>query len=235
MRSLLAVGCSSIVLLATPAALAQGWGAQGGASTGGGGSYSYSGPAVGDTHANFGLANQFVLSTNLDIGFVYTANSDIDAPGDQSTSDFAILFGTNIGRTWALDYFVIDNLSVGGQVSYVTVNDGDNNQLSIAPRLGYNIALSDDFSVWPQAGVTFVSAKDTDTDGMGNTTDTTEKAFGLFLNVPILYHITKHFFLGAGPFINTQLSRSSKAEGADSVDLPKTTNIGIQSLIGGYL
>ncbi|HEU4407966.1 MAG TPA: hypothetical protein VFS43_22080 [Polyangiaceae bacterium] len=234
MRSLLAVGCSSFALLVAPAAWAQGWGAQGGVSTGGGGSYSYSGPAVGDTHANFGLANQFVLSTNLDVGFVYTARSGGDPPLDQSTSDFSVLFGTNIGRLWALDYFVIDNLSIGGQVEYTTRNDGDDSVFSIAPRVGYNIAFSDDFSIWPQAGVTFSSEKGTG-DVAGAPVETTERAFGLFLNAPILYHITNHFFLGAGPFINTELSHSAEAEGGDSADLPKTTNVGIQSVLGGYL
>lgn len=230
MRSLLAAGCSMFALLAAPAAWAQGWGAQGGASTGGA-SYSYTGPAPGATHATFGLANQFVLSTSLGTGFTYTARGDSDAPGDQASSDISLQIGTNLGQNWALDYFVIDNLSVGGQIAYSTANDGDAKTFSLAPRVGYNFAFSDDFSLWLQAGVTYAST--TTSDDAGN--DVTNSAFGVVVNAPILYHITNHFFLGIGPFINTELSNSSKPEEGDSFDNSKTTNVGLASLLGGYL
>lgn len=231
MRSLFAAGCSLFALLAAPAAWAQGWGAQ--VSTGGGATYS--GPAVGGTTSNsFGLANQFVLSTNLGTGFTYTTRSDTDAPGDQSTSDFALQVGTNLGQNWALDYFVIDNLSIGGQVSYATNNDGETKTLSVAPRVGYNIALGDDFSIWPQLTVIYTSQ--TDEDEVNNVTvESKSSAFGLGLNVPVLYHITNHFFLGIGPFVNTQLSNSVKVGDADSQDGPKTTQLGLASVLGGYL
>ncbi len=232
MRSLLAAVCSMSALLAASPAWAQGWGAQGGASTGGGASYS--GPALGATHATFGLANQFVLSTNLDIGLAFSSTSDTDGPGDQSTSDFSVRFGTNIGRVWALDYFVIDNLSIGGQVSYLTANDGNTKTFSLAPRLGYNIAFSDDFSIWPQLGVNFTSVTD-QVEAGGVTTEATSSAFGVSLYAPVLYHITNHFFLGIGPFIDTQLSNSTKPEEGDSIDNAKVTNFGLQSLLGGYL
>jgi outer membrane protein with beta-barrel domain len=225
MRSLFAAGCSLFALLAAPAAWAQGWGA--GVSTGGGATYS--GPAVGGTTSNsFGLSNQFVLSTNLGTGFTYETRSE------GGGSDFSVQVGTDLGRVWALDYFVIDNLSIGGQVSYATANDGDSKRLSVAPRVGYNIALGDDFSLWPQLTVTYTNQTD-ETEVNNVTVESKSSAFGLGLNVPVLYHITNHFFLGIGPFINTQLSNSVKVGDGDSQDAPKTTQLGLASVLGGYL
>ena len=232
MRSLLAAGCSTFALLAAPAAWAQGWGAQaGGQVSPAGGSYGYSGPAAPAPHATFGLANQFVLSTNLGTGFTYTTRSEGDVEGSGGDSDFTLQLGTDLGQRWALDYFLIDNLSIGGQISYASRNDGANKSFSLAPRLGYNLAFSDDFSLWLQAGVSFTN--NTVEDAAGN--DAKTSAFGLFLNAPFLYHITNHFFLGAGPFVATELSNSSKVGDADSVGNPKSTSLGIFSLLGGYL
>lgn len=237
MRSLLAAVSSMFALLAAPSAWAQGWGAgaQGGVQGGvPAATYSYTGPAPAAATGSFGLANQFVLSTNLDIGVTFSSVGDSEGEGDTSSSDFLVRFGTNIGRTWSLDYFVIDNLSVGGQVSYQTTNDGDGNTFSLAPRLGYNIGLSDDFSLWPQLTVTFASSKAATQIG-DVTVEAKSSSFGVGLYAPVLYHITNHFFLGTGPFIDTQLSNSIKVEGGDSVDAPKATNFGLQSVLGGYL
>ncbi|MCU0683444.1 MAG: porin family protein [Polyangiaceae bacterium] len=237
MRSLLATVSSMIALLAAPSAWAQGWGAgaQGGVQGGApAATYSYTGPAPAAATGTFGLANQFVLSTNLDIGVAFSSIGDTDGPGDTSSSDFTLRFGTNIGRSWALDYFVIDNLSVGGQITYQTTNDGDDNAFTLAPRVGYNIAFSDDFSLWPQLTVSFTSTKSA-VDVGGVSADAKASAFGLGLYAPVLYHITNHFFLGTGPFIDTQLSNSVKIGDGDSADGPKTTNFGLQSVLGGYL
>jgi hypothetical protein len=233
MRSLLAAGCSTFALLvAAPTAWAQGWGAQGGAQVGtSGASYSYSGPAAPATHATFGLANQFVLSSNLGTGFTYTTRSKGDAPGSGGDSDFALQLGSDLGQAWALDYFVIDNLSIGGQISYASNNDGATKNLSIAPRLGYNLAFSDDFSLWLQAGVAYASTKTEDSAGA----DVKGSSFGLALNAPFLYHITNHFFLGAGPFASTELGNSAKVGGGASVDNPKSTSFGLLTLLGGYI
>jgi hypothetical protein len=57
----------------------------------------------------------------------------------------------------AADFFVIDNLSIGGFVAfnYTKTGDSDSNRFSIGPRVGYNLPFSDLISIWPKVGFSF--------------------------------------------------------------------------------
>jgi hypothetical protein len=95
----------------------------------------------------------------------------------------------------ALDYFVIDNLSLGGAVQ-VGFNSTATNPtfFLLAPDIGVELALTDTFSFWPQAALTMRFPNP------GSATVT------LDLSVPFLVHPAEHFFFGIGPGFSQDLT-----------------------------
>ena len=130
----------------------------------------------------------------------------------------------------AIDYFVIDHLSVGAftGVEYTSSPGGSSTTYGIGPRVGYDIPLSDRFSLWPKAGISFNSATiKTDAVTVGPFTapksSETNTAVALNLYVPLMFH-SNHYFAGFGPSLDTDLSGDHK-----------TTTIAARVVIGGWL
>ena len=123
----------------------------------------------------------------------------------------------------ALDYFVSSNVSVGGVLGLRKDSDALTT-ITLGPRVGYNVFLSSAVSLWVRGGFGYEHFSQTvgprDVTGYGVT-------FSLF--APLLWHPVAHLFLGAGPFLETQLV--SKIEGNSA---PKATDVGISSTVGGY-
>lgn len=130
----------------------------------------------------------------------------------------------------ALDYFVATNFSIGGFIGVDYSKTGDNHatRFGIGPRIGYDIGLSDLISVWPKIGFSYSNTSTTLAvpSGVSTTTGTTtsESSFALNLFVPLMFHPVPHFFVGFGPFLDTDLSGEKK-----------TTVWGGKLTIGGYL
>jgi hypothetical protein len=130
----------------------------------------------------------------------------------------------------AADFFVIDNLSIGGFVAfdYTKTGDSDSNRFSIGPRVGYNLPFSDLISIWPKVGFSFAHTSVTNsTSGPGGSTvsvSNTADAFALNLFAPIMLHPAPHFFAGFGPFLDTDLSGDTRA-----------TAFGARLTIGGWI
>lgn len=134
----------------------------------------------------------------------------------------------------ALDYVIIPNLTIGGNVIVGFTVGGTHEQqttagsttttkdtsepsftlLGIAPRVGYIFALSDLFAFWPRAGFSFYSLKTTTpvTDKMGNTTETDSTTFtqfaldleGMFVWTPL-----PHFGVTGGPILDIPVTGSA--------------------------
>jgi hypothetical protein len=130
----------------------------------------------------------------------------------------------------AADYFVINNLSVGGFIGfdYVTSGENDSSRFSLGPRVGYNIPFSDLVSIWPKVGFSFAHTSNTvSSPGPNNSTvsvTNTANAFALNLFAPIMFHPVRHFFAGFGPFLDTDLSGDQRA-----------TVVGGKLTIGGWM
>lgn len=128
-------------------------------------------------------------------------------------------------------YFVIDNLSIGGEVLFATfsgstttttTNGGQKSETSrdfdsaptafgLMPMVGYNIALGDKFSIWPQGGIGFRRISSTDINDANNPNDDETNArtwWFVTADVPFLLHIVPHFAIGAGPGFTVTLSES---------------------------
>jgi hypothetical protein len=134
----------------------------------------------------------------------------------------------------AADFFVIDNLSVGGQLLFESLSSSIPNSPTITgwgigPRVGYDIAFADNFSIWPSVYFQYRSLSISNNGG-----STSLGTLGLF--APVLFHPVPHFFLGLGPIVQTDLiSNSSPGGGGPSATGNKTTEYGVQFTLGGWI
>jgi hypothetical protein len=165
----------------------------------------------------FGVARQIAISSDASLTIQRRSISGADGGT------------TAIQLAPAADYFVINNLSVGGFIGFDYVNSGssDSSRFSIGPRVGYNLPFSDLVSIWPKAGFSFAHTSNSSETGTGSTTVTTttsNSAFALNLYVPVMFHPVQHFFAGFGPFLDTDLSGDAKA-----------TAFGGKLTLGGWL
>jgi hypothetical protein len=127
----------------------------------------------------------------------------------------------------AVDYFIIDNLSLGGflGLDYSKVPSGHSTAFSIGPRVGYNIPLSRLFSIWPKAGLSFTSVSQTiNATGTDAETSTNSSNLAVNLFVPVMLHPAAHFFLGFGPALDADLTGDVKS-----------TTIAGRLTIGGWI
>lgn len=176
-------------------------------------------PAVdpGTPAGRFGAARQLAISSDAGLFIENTSQSGDDDSGST----------TNLQLRPAFDYFVIDHLSIGGFVAldYSKVPAGDSTTWGIGPRIGYDIPLSDRFSIWPKVGFSFASTStSTEVDSPLVDGDATSSNVALNLFAPVMFHPVEHFFLGFGPALDTDLSGDVK-----------TTTIAGRLSIGGWL
>lgn len=172
-----------------------------------------------------------------------TSTTSPDRPtgaGTTSTTTRTTTFALNPG----IDVFVIDHLSIGGEVALgrtsfsneskvttpagtnTTTTDSSDTFFGLMPRIGYAIPLGKSFSLWPRAQIGFLR-----TSG----DDTTEMRSFAGLDAHFLWHPTASFFLGVGPGFTATLSNSRKV-GDVSTDLSKPFTFRFLSFtIGGVL
>jgi hypothetical protein len=156
----------------------------------------------------FGQTGQFVVSMGLTSGqhaFFHKQSGG----------------GWQLGLSPSLDYFLMPRFSVGGLVAYthasggagMTVNASGSNFFKLGGRAGYNLDLTERFSVWPLGGFFL------DYTSVNHTSNTNTS---LFLYAPFLWHIAPHFFGGLGPSFQLNVTG------------PATNQIGVDSMIGGW-
>jgi len=167
----------------------------------------------------FGGKKQLAISSDAGLSISNTSIADVDG----ST--------TTLLLRPAVDYFVIDYLSIGGflGVQYDSTSGGSTTAVSIGPRVGYNIPLSERFSIWPKVGFSFAStSQETDdvTENGVTIEGESETSTSLQLNLfaPFMFHPVQHFFIGFGPAFDLDLTGDSKA-----------TTIAARLTLGGWL
>jgi hypothetical protein len=134
-------------------------------------------------------------------------------------------------------FFAIDNLSIGGEVLFATFSGTVTTETTVGgakrttdrdleraptafglmPIIGYNIQVTDLFSIWPQGGIGFRRISSTDLNDVNNPNDDVDHArTWWFVNadVPLLLHLAPHFALGAGPGITVTLSETESQKTA---------------------
>ena len=168
--------------------------------------------AGGGPARNFGWKGQLALLSDNTLDIRHSSD-------DVTTIQFAP----------AADYFLIDGLSVGGFIgfSYAKAGDSDGTRFSIGPRVGYNLALTNLMSLWPKIGLAYAHSSAGYSVRTGDVTvDTRESNDSIALNlfVPLMFHPATHFFLGLGPYLDTDLSGENRV-----------TAYGIRLTVGGWL
>jgi hypothetical protein len=188
-------------------------------------------PASGGQIDNIGNAGQLVFGAERLTGISFNR---FGYNGGTGTSTSIGLLGPFSGENSVgsprvgLDYFVIDSVSIGAGLWYahdsgVSVAGGSgsgSHTFLFAPRVGYAYAFDDTFSVWPRAGITYVSQTG------GHYLDLTLE--GLFGISPV-----SHLVILGGPFADLGLSGSQNA-GAGSQDA-KQTGFGLTFGLAGYI
>lgn len=178
------------------------------------------------------------------VGWSLRSNSQPRINNGPSTTYKTSVFYLNPGA----DYFVINHLSIGGEVLFavssrsftahpvngpdVTQDEGNGNgtHWGFMPRVGYDIVLSSLFSFWPRGGFGFRTASFTG----GGSPDLSLSSWFVYVDLPFLLHIADHFFIGVGPGVTATVS-SSRKQGGVSVDGFTGTDWRLLSTtIGGY-
>jgi hypothetical protein len=186
-------------------------------------------PALADETATLGGPLQLAVSNDMQLG---VQGQSYSAPNGQTSPGST----TVVALEPAADFFVIQGLSVGGQLIYLHLSTSSSvpgasgvsaDGFGIVPRVGYNLALGDTFSIWPKVFFEYLTTSSG--NGGGNSNSVSIGAF-----VPFLVHPAKHFFLGLGPNVETELSNtlSVNGHGADAV---KTTRYGLMFVVGGWV
>jgi hypothetical protein len=204
--------------------------------------------------SKFGGAGQLAISDDQSLGGATNVGSGAlvpTSPSSLSTASFQFGTlsnnggsGTEFSVAPAADYFVIPNLSVGGNILFGVFSPAHGNSgpgttvtlFGIAPRVGYNLPITDMISFWPKVYFSYVTANGS---SGGNSSGLNASAIGVF--APLMFVPTPHFFLGIGPDFSTQLSNNET--GSQTVNgvtqngtlaQPKLTQVGLQATIGGW-
>ncbi len=167
----------------------------------------------------FGNQGQVAISSEAGATFSHTSFSGSDA----TSTSFVLRPG--------VDYFLIKRLSLGAflGVDYQATQATSTTTFGVGPRVGYDIAFSDHFSIWPRLGFSFNSTtakvKAQNLGGGVETLSASQSNSGLALNLfaPLLFH-TNHYFAGVGPALDTDLSGKRKA-----------TTFAVRVTLGGWV
>ncbi len=163
-------------------------------------------------HEPFGDARVLVISAGTTASFSYESGGGVKY--------------TDVELEPSVDYFVVRHLSLGGY--FLLSNDHASGTgvildqtftYGVAPRIGCDLPVSEHFSIWPKASVVFEHTHITGVY-VAPTTDIT-----LDLYVPFLFHPVPHFFVGAGPYLDTLLKSDTNGE----------TTVGVKLSIGGWV
>ncbi len=148
----------------------------------------------------------------------------------------------------SLDYFVVESISVGGSLLYISRTtktetdagsaDGPTTStFGIAPRVGYAMAFDETFSIWPRAGITYYSTKvETPAATGGNDTTDTTSGLDLTIEVPVGISPMEHFAILAGPYLDLGLSGTVEQDNGTTSQKAdqKTTSYGLTVGMLGY-
>jgi hypothetical protein len=166
----------------------------------------------------FGNKGQIAISSEAGATFSHTSFS-----GDKDSSTSFVLRP-------GVDYFLIKQLSLGVFLGVESQSQGDLSTtiFSVGPRVGYDIAFSDRFSIWPRVGFSYNSTKfkvdPPSTDGIDPpSTSISNNALALNVFAPFLFH-TNHYFAGVGPALDADLSGDIKA-----------TTFAVRVTLGGWI
>lgn len=209
-------------------------------------------PANGDRnrdreYARFGDAGQVVFSAERMFGAGWTWESVEVGEEDLTDTTFNVSVLTNplanVTNTYSIprvgiDFFIVDNLSIGAALGFAYASFSPDDQLQAAnpfesvtaflaaPRIGYAFMFGDHIGIWPRAGVSWITAT---FSGEGDLKQKAER-FALTAEIPFVIQPTENAAFLIGPTLDLGLSGKNRLEGAQAnveTDVT-TTELGVQ-------
>ena len=169
---------------------------------------------VVDDAAGFGRLHQWAFSSDAALSFQRQTTTNVRG-GSPIPPINSLQFAP------AADYFILDNLSIGGVVgmAYFKADAGPSYRITLGPRVGYNFEVSRLLSIWPRLGFSYAHTKSSNGQlavmpGTTNgtlATNTNANAIAISIFIPIMFHPAPHFFAGFGPFTDTDLSGHNRS------------------------
>jgi hypothetical protein len=144
----------------------------------------------GDDLVGFAARHQWVVSSDAAMSIQQTRQSDTNRGS------------ITVTVAPATDFFVIENLSIGAAlgVQYARAGEAHATRASAGPRIGYNVEITHLLSFWPKIGVSYSFSATEDGDISAR-----RHAVGMNAFAPLMMHPVEHFFVGFGPFVDTDL------------------------------
>jgi len=149
----------------------------------------------------FGDRGQLAISSDAGLSITNTSTSGIDGSS------------TKLSLRPAVDYFVANNVSVGGflGLDYASAGGAHATTFAIGPRVGYNLSFNERFSFWPKLGFSYSSSSASGpSEQSAALTSVDGNHLTLNLFAPVMFHPVQHFFIGFGPALDTDLTGDAK-------------------------
>jgi hypothetical protein len=191
----------------------------------------------------FGASGQVILSGERMFGLSFPREMDEDGATGNKTTDsrtnIALLWPSLPILTLtpydtprvAVDFGAGGGFTVGGSIGFFTgsgstkrepaaggvsveTDDPTVTMIAFAPRVGFALPLTPQFSFWPRAGVTYynIRVSSTNTANPPVTNKTTLSGFGVDLEPMFVFTPVPHFGITAGPVVDIPLSGTSHSE-----------------------
>ena len=187
------------------------------------------------------------IEGNIDFDNSGSTFSLLNNPGGQARGQNGAAVPNPIFNAprFGIDYFVADNISVGGIVglstqSFTLSQEDVDNDLSASGLLfglrgGYTYMFATKYGIWPRLGFTYLRTTVKFEPEMGAETTTTFGMTALSIDVPILILATPSFGFTVGPTFDTTLAGGMTVDGGvDSQEL-SMTEFGIMVGLVGLL
>jgi len=197
-------------------------------------------PAGAQTKLDLGEKGQFILSADrlmplFSYQSVKTGDDDSSAGSRKnSTGGFSFLT-SNLGHQTvfdaprvALDYAIINNLTIGGSVfvafdvsndlttkvngQSTSVDQAKGTYWGFAPRVGYVIPLTRAVAFWPRGGISYISGKSQYPSSNDNDSSVKQDQFALDLEPVFVLSPAQHFGITVGPVFDIPISGTYKTE-----------------------
>lgn len=209
---------------------------------------------------NIGEEMQFVFGVDRVMGFSWDRATFTPDGGSDTIlkSTNVSLFGSAAGGTsagalsapttniprLALDYFVVEGVSIGGSFIFLsssaeqeddagTADIGTRTTWAIHPRVGYAYAFDETFSIWPRLGVTYLSSS-----FESDATETSFSAFDLTGELMLGISPIENFAFLIGPYLDLGLSGSGESTDLSTNNTleadTKLTSFGLAVSVLGY-
>jgi hypothetical protein len=178
----------------------------------------------------FGARHDFVITNAIVLNGFSTSYSGITSSNKsvriEPGLDFFVAEHVSVGLAVAVDYWNDTGIdpTTGAAVSSLL------HAYSVAPRAGYDFPIAAHVSFWPELFVGVGKSSGGESENTSSNPND-EVYVWIGLSAPVLVHLASHFFVGLGPDVTQDLSRSY-SYGTASVQY-RETNVGVGSVVGG--